>query len=89
MEAAHGTLHSLMEDQALSGEAVQCIAWALATTLNHLHADGCVHGDLKPMNVLWRKPMSSASSSAVLDDHVLGSLGWPLLADFGSSQDPG
>eukprot|EP00971_Amphidinium_carterae_P010512 207556-Amphidinium_carterae.1 len=73
MERADGTL----KEKHLDGDALNCVAWALASTLAALNRAGFIHGDLKPENVLWKKMPTHADS--VMD-------GWPLLTDFGASQ---
>eukprot|EP00971_Amphidinium_carterae_P306828 6097545-Amphidinium_carterae.1 len=72
MEKADGTLRQ----KSLSGEALNRVAWALATTVAALNRAGFIHGDLKPSNVLWKK---MPTQDGVTD-------GWPLLTDFGASQ---
>eukprot|EP00971_Amphidinium_carterae_P010761 212611-Amphidinium_carterae.1 len=52
MERADGTLHRML----LGGDALVRVAWALATTLAALNKVGFIHGDLKPSNVLWKRP---------------------------------
>eukprot|EP00971_Amphidinium_carterae_P062890 1244511-Amphidinium_carterae.1 len=53
MEKADGTLHGMQ----LGGEELVRLAWALASTLAALNEVGFIHGDLKPMNVLWKVPL--------------------------------
>eukprot|EP00971_Amphidinium_carterae_P326590 6457466-Amphidinium_carterae.1 len=71
MEIADGTLHGMQ----LGGEELVRVAWALASSLAALNKVGFIHGDLKPMNVLWKAPPKGDILS-----------GWPLLTDFGASQ---
>eukprot|EP00971_Amphidinium_carterae_P046091 907267-Amphidinium_carterae.1 len=71
MEIADGTLHGMQ----LGGHVLVRVAWALASTLAALNEVGFIHGDLKPMNVLWKVPLGGDILS-----------GWPLLTDFGASQ---
>eukprot|EP00971_Amphidinium_carterae_P031983 630116-Amphidinium_carterae.1 len=71
MEKADGTLQGMQ----LGGEELVRVAWALASTLAAVNKVGFIHGDLKPVNVLWKGPLGDDISS-----------GWPLLTDFGASQ---
>eukprot|EP00971_Amphidinium_carterae_P199507 3959514-Amphidinium_carterae.1 len=50
MEKADGTLDGMQ----LGGEELVQVAWALASTLAALNEVGFIHGDLKPLNVLWK-----------------------------------
>eukprot|EP00971_Amphidinium_carterae_P250772 4977935-Amphidinium_carterae.1 len=59
----------------LGGEELVRVAWALASTLAALNEVGFIHGDLKPLNVLWKAPEGGDIRS-----------GWPMLTDFGASQ---
>ena len=77
MQLADGTL----QDQKFEGEALNMVAWALASTLSLLNESGFIHGDLKPANVLWR-----ASGDIQADSSTPSPGGWPLLTDFGSAQ---
>ena len=77
MQLADGTL----KERKFKGEALEMIAWALASTLALLNASGFIHGDLKPSNVLWQ------TCSDTQSEHMFPGLdGWPLLTDFGSAQ---
>eukprot|EP00971_Amphidinium_carterae_P080959 1601750-Amphidinium_carterae.1 len=71
MEVADGTLHGMQ----LGGEELVRVAWALASTLAALNNVGFIHGDLKPLNVLWK----ARTGCDILS-------GWPMLTDFGASQ---
>eukprot|EP00971_Amphidinium_carterae_P314599 6253153-Amphidinium_carterae.1 len=76
MEQAGGTL----DKHSFAGDALVGMAWALASTLSALNKVGCIHGDLKPKNVLWKDaPSNSLHQHSCLH-------GWPLLTDFGASQ---
>ena len=73
MQLADGTLKT----RKFEGQALEMVAWALASTLALLNASGFIHGDLKPSNVLWQTQL----------EHMFPGLdGWPLLTDFGSAQ---
>eukprot|EP00971_Amphidinium_carterae_P117549 2328649-Amphidinium_carterae.1 len=74
MERADGTLLQ----KRFAGDALNRVAWGLASTLAALNRAGFIHGDLKPGNVLWKK------MPTYIDDSVTD--GWPLLTDFGASQ---
>eukprot|EP00971_Amphidinium_carterae_P098668 1951341-Amphidinium_carterae.1 len=50
MERADGTL----QEKRFEGDALNGVAWALASTLAALNRAGFIHGDLKPGNVLWK-----------------------------------
>ena len=78
MELAHGTLE---DHHKLAGDALLMVAWAIASTLTLLNASGFIHGDLKPVNILWREDHNCKTESV-----VEGLSGWPLLTDFGSAQ---
>eukprot|EP00971_Amphidinium_carterae_P228599 4534283-Amphidinium_carterae.1 len=56
MERADGTL----QEKRFEGDALNCVAWALASTLAALNRAGFIHGDC---NVLWKKMRIHNASS--------------------------
>ncbi len=55
--ATGGTLHSLLKKQGpLGEEAVTVILQQLLRGLEHVHAQGWVHRDVKPANVMFTEP---------------------------------
>jgi eukaryotic-like serine/threonine-protein kinase len=72
-----GTLRRLLDGGALPATVVAMLARALLDALGYVHARGIVHGDVKPSNLLLRRPLSDAEAPVVIADfgiaHLAGS----------------
>jgi eukaryotic-like serine/threonine-protein kinase len=62
------TLHSLLDEGRLSDRDIVAIAISLCEALMHAHAQGIVHRDVKPSNILVPERPSSLAHPAKLTD---------------------
>jgi serine/threonine protein kinase len=78
------TLAQLLEEGRLSDRDIVTIGIALADALNHAHAQGVVHRDVKPSNVLVpEQPASEAQVAKLTDFGVARVLGGDTLTRTG------
>ena len=78
------TLGTLLDDGRLSDRDIVAIALALCDALEHAHAHGVVHRDVKPSNVLVPEtPPSSAHVAKLTDFGVARVLGGDALTHTG------
>jgi serine/threonine protein kinase len=62
------TLHALLDEGRLSDRDIVAIAISLCDALSHAHAQGVVHRDVKPSNILVPERPSSHAHPAKLTD---------------------
>ena len=62
------TLHALLDEGRLSDRDIVAIAMSLCDALSHAHAQGVVHRDVKPSNILVPERPSSHAHPAKLTD---------------------
>jgi serine/threonine protein kinase len=62
------TLHELIRDGPLSDQDIVAIAIALCDALEHAHAQGVIHRDVKPSNVLIPDRPATPAQTAKLTD---------------------